>query len=87
MSAKTKKIITVIAIIICVSIVGSVGYACTYVGDIVITYPWDEYNLFEKVASYITGNGKGYTKQELYDKGLISGEETTFRKFNKSYYE
>lgn len=87
MKRETKKIITIIAIILCVGFVSGVGYACTYVNNIVITYPWEEHNVFEKVASYITGNGKGFTKQELYDKGLISGEETTFRKFNKSYYD
>lgn len=76
--------IGVIAIVVALGI--KVGYCCTYVGDIVVTYPWDEYTIFEKVASTI----KGYehmTKQELYDKKLITKDQTMFQKFNDSHYK
>jgi hypothetical protein len=85
---KYKKIIIGIVSAI-VNIFGiQVGYAFTYVGDIVVTYPWDEYTVSEKVANYLKGYGGNHmTKQELYDKGLITKDQKMFQKFNDSHYK
>lgn len=84
---KHKKYVIVIVSVIAIILGIKIGYCCTYVGDIVVTYPWDEYTIFEKAASTIMGySNKHITKQELYDKGLISKNQNVFQKFNDSYY-
>lgn len=83
---KLKKY-TIITISIILIIFGiKVGYCCTYVGDILCTYPWDEFTVCEKIASTIKGYDKNPTKQEMYDQGLISKDQTIFKKFNDSHY-
>lgn len=84
---RIKKWIVGIITAILIFFVGKVVYAFTYVGNIVVTYPWNEYTISEKIASYITGNGKPATAQELYDKGLIKDTKGPFRKFNNSFYK
>lgn len=85
---KYKKIIIGIITVIVVFFGIKVGYAFTYVGDIVVTYPWDEYTISEKVASYLRGYGSDHmTKQELYDKKLIREDQHIFQKFNDSHYK
>ena len=64
-----------------------IGYCCTYVGNIVVSYPWDELKASEKIAMLIMGYGKTPTKQELYDQGLISENQVVYQKFNDSYYK
>lgn len=86
--SKVKKIVIGITVAIVSIFVVQVGYAFTYVGDIVVTYPWDEFTTSEKVASYLMGDRSYYmTKQELYDKRLISEEQKMFQKFNESHYK
>ncbi|WP_394870570.1 hypothetical protein [Clostridium butyricum] len=83
---KKYSIIFISVIIIILGI--KVGYACTYVGKIVVTYPWDEFTTSEKIASYLMGySSVNMTKQELYDKKLISKDQKIFQKFNTNYYE
>lgn len=83
---KIKKYLIIFISCIIIIFGAKVGYCSTYVGDIVVTYPWNEYSISEKAASYLTGLGKAMTKQELYDKKLISKDQTMFKKFNDSYY-
>lgn len=85
---KIKKYSIIVMSIIIIILGMKVGYACTYVGKIVVTYPWDEFTTSEKIASYLMGySSANMTKQELYDKKLISKDQQTFQKFNESYYE
>ena len=84
-STKNKKIIVGIISLILVIFIGKVIYACTYVDNIVVTYPWDDYSVFEKIASTLTGLGRAQTRQELYDSHLISSINEDAHKFNSSY--
>lgn len=85
---KYKKIIIGIITTIVIICGIQVGYACTYVGDIIVTYPWDEFTISEKTACYLRGYSSNFmTKQELYDKRLITKDQKMFQKFNDNYYK
>lgn len=83
---KLKKYIIIMISMILIIFGVKVGYCYTYVGNIVCTYPWDEFTFCEKTASILHGF-KNPTKQELYDQGLINKDQTNFIKFNNSYYK
>lgn len=86
--AKIKRVVVGVISVILVIFGMQVGYAFTYVGDIVVTYPWDEYTTSEKVASFLMGYSSNHmTKQELYDAHLISEDQRMFQKFNESHYK
>jgi hypothetical protein len=80
-----KKIIIIVAIPISIFIV-KVIYAKTYVGDILVSYPWDEYTISEKVAAKLSSFDH-MTKQEMYDNHLIDNTNGPFRKFDESHYD
>lgn len=83
---RTKKYLIILSSIILILFGIKVGYCYTYVGKIICTYPWEEFSIYEKAASLLQGF-KNPTKQELYDQGLISKNQTNFKKFNDSYYK
>lgn len=82
---KHKKILIISIALIVIFFIGKIIYACTYVGDILVTYPWDDYKLSEKIASIVTGLGKSETRQELYDTHMISDINEDLHKFNDNY--
>lgn len=84
---KIKKYLAILISGIIIILGIKVGYSCTYVGDIIVTYPWEEYTLSEKAASILMGYGKADTKQQLYDQGLINSDKLMYQKFNDSYYK
>lgn len=78
-----KKAVVTSLVGLSIYVVGSTGYAFTYVGDRTSFYPKEEYSIQELIANKLRGFDSPYTIEEMKQKNWIA-QDAVIKSINKT---